>query len=184
MEITKLLTESRNGDAQALNRLVCVLYDELHRCAAMYMDGEVVEHTLQPTALVNETYLRLVNRREMDWRDQRHFLAIAANTMRQVLVDYTRVRRAAKRGGAAKKLTLSEGLIEDSASEVDLVELDDALRQLEKHDERMSRVVELRFFAGMSVETIAQVLGVTDRTVRRDWQAAKMLLMKAMRGDD
>ena len=181
--VTKLLSESRQGNSEAMNRVVALLYDELRQLAGAYMEDESARHTLQPTALVNEAYLRLVKQRRCDWRDRRHFLALAATMMRRVLVDHARARRAGKRGGGGRKLPLDLDLIPGDRGELDLLDLEEALRELEDHDKRMSRIVELRFFAGMSVETIAAILDVTPRTVKRDWQAAKLLLLRHMRND-
>jgi RNA polymerase sigma-70 factor, ECF subfamily len=163
--------------------LIPLVHRELHQIAKRCMAGERAGHSLQATALVNEAYLRLVDARDVAWQDRTHFLAVAARVMRRILVDHARARRASKRGGAAVRVTFSETLEVTGESREDFVTLDDALNALSVFDERKSRVVELRFFGGLSVEETATVLKVSPETVMRDWRLAKAWLQREMRGD-
>jgi RNA polymerase sigma factor (TIGR02999 family) len=179
-EITALLGAWAGGDAAALERLAPMVYDELRRMARGYMRGEANGNTLQPTALVNEAYLRLAGVENLKWQDRAHFFAISANIMRRILVDLARARHAGKRGGGAVKLNLNEsidGMPERGAA---LIALDEALEALEKFDERKARVVELKFFGGLSVEETAEVLKMSPRNVMRDWNLARAWLMREM----
>ena len=166
--VTGLLLSWGRGDEAALERLVPLVYAELHRIAMRVMQGERPDHSLQATALVNEAYLRLMDVRRVDWRDRNHFLSMAARLMRRVLVDHARRRRYQKRGGGAVRVTLTEGLELTREPGRDLVALDDALTALAAVDERKSRVIELRFFGGLSIEETAAVLDVSVDTVMRD----------------
>ena len=178
-DVTVLLASL--SDSEAAERLLPIVYDELHRLAASQLARERAGHTLQPTALVNEAYLKLVDQTRVAWQGREHFLAVAATAMRRILVDHARGRAAAKRGGKWKKVTLASNVaLTDSNSALDLVALDEALKALEEHDERMLRVVELRFFAGLSVEQTARVLGVSERTVKGDWRLARAILRRAL----
>lgn len=174
--VTKLLAVSREGDPHALNQLMSLLYEELHTRAVACMKRERAGHTLQPTALVHEAYLRLVDQDRVRWKDRQHFLAIAATMMRRILVNHARDRAAAKRGGGLERVTLDEGETPAGEHGVDLLALDEALEDLAASSERLSRIVELRFFGGMSTEEISGVLGVDPRTVKRGWRAAKAIL--------
>jgi RNA polymerase sigma factor (TIGR02999 family) len=176
-EITEWLKEWSNGDKSALDRLVPVVYEELHRRAKGYMRGERIEHTLQPTALINEAYLRLINYKEMNWQNRAHFFAVAAQAMRRVLVDHARRQGAAKRGDARYTMPLDESLAFPQP-DVDLLLLDEALNNLAANDPIKSRIVELRFFSGLTVEETAEVLAVSPDTVRRHWNAAKAWLRR------
>jgi RNA polymerase sigma factor (TIGR02999 family) len=178
-DVTVLLASL--SDTEAAERLLPIVYDELHRLASSQLARERVGHTLQPTALVNEAYLKLVDQTRVAWQGREHFFAVAATAMRRILVDHARGRAAAKRGGQWKKVTLASSVaLTDSNSALDLVALDEALSALEEHDQRMLRVVELRFFAGLTVEQTARVLGISERTVKGDWRLARALLRRAL----
>lgn len=180
--MTGLLHEWREGDQAALERLIPLVHEELRRIARRCMAGERVGHGLQATALVNEAYLRLVDGTPVAWQDRAHFLAVSARVMRRILVDDARARRAEKRGGLAARVTFDEALIVTDSSQ-DFVALDDALEALSKVDVRKSRVIEMRFFGGLSVEETAAVLKVSPATVMGDWRLAKAWLRREMRGD-
>src|SRR5579864_470947 len=179
-ELTELLTAWNQGDDSALQALVPLVYQELHRTAHRYMAHERSSHTLQTTALVNEVYMRLVDFQGMSWQNRNHFFAICANLMRRVLTDFARSRRFLKRGGDALHLPFDEALFGGLERASGLVALDDALNALALIDERKCRVVELRFFGGLSVEETAQVLDVSVQTVLRDWRLAKAWLFREM----
>jgi len=181
-DVTLLLTAWRDGDASALERLVEVLYSELLQIARRCMAGERPNHSLQPTALVNEAYLRLIDAREVRWQNREHFLAVAARQMRRVLVNIARAKGFQKRGGrAAVHVTFDEGLPVMPEPGRDLVALDDALDALARVAERKARVVEMRFFGGLTVEQSARTLGVSAETVMRDWKVAKAWLLRELR---
>jgi RNA polymerase sigma factor (TIGR02999 family) len=175
-EVTCLLAEIRKGNPEAQARLIPLVYRHLHRIAASYMRRERPDHTLQATALVHEAYLRLVSQEETDWQDRAHFFGIAARLMRQILVEHARARQAGKRGGAVEKLPLDQALEFTPARSRELIELDNALESLGRLDPRQARVVELRFFGGLTVEETAEVLGIAPRTVKRDWSVARAWL--------
>jgi|SRR5688572_23319550 RNA polymerase sigma-70 factor (ECF subfamily) len=179
-EITGLLTAWRAGDPDALEHLVDALYGELHRLARRCMVGERTGHSLQPTALVNEAYLRLIDARQVHWQNRGHFLAVAARQMRRVLVDIARTKGYQKRGAAAVHVTFDEGLPVMQEPGRDLLALDDALDALARVDERKARVVEMRFFGGLSVEQSARALQVSVDTVMRDWKMAKAWLLREL----
>ncbi|HME56860.1 MAG TPA: sigma-70 family RNA polymerase sigma factor [Terracidiphilus sp.] len=181
-EITRLLLELRRGNPEAEAKLVPLVYEHLHRLAASYMRRERPEHTLQPTALVNETYLRLIPQADATWENRAHFFGFAARLMRQILVDHARRRNAGKRGGLINKLPLEKALEFSPERSRELLELDDALRSLESLDPRQSRVVELRFFGGLTEEETAEVLGIWSRTVKRDWRVARAWLRGELPG--
>lgn len=178
--VTKLLLAWSEGQDTALEKLVPLVYQELRRMARRYMYGERVGHTLQTTALVNEAYLRLIDSRKVRWQNRAHFFAISAQLMRRILVDFARSRRYQKRGGGMGNLTLNEELIMAPQQGHQLLMLDDALSTLAKTDARKARVVELRFFGGLSVEESAEVLKVSPDTVLRDWRLAKAWLAREM----
>ena len=183
-EVTRLLHAWTRGDRAALDRLIPLVYDELHRLAHIYMTRERADHTLQSSALVNEAYLRLVDAGRIEWQDRAHFFAISANLMRRILVEFARARRSKRRGGSARKVSFEEGLIASPGRGRDLVALDDALKALAKLDAREAEVVELRFFGGLSAEETAEVLKVSSKTVLREWEHAKVwLLHELKRGD-
>ena len=181
-QVTDLLVAWSDGDKAAYDELVPLVYDELHRLAHRYMGGERTGHTLQTTALVDEAYLRLVDQR-VRWQNRSHFFAIAAQVMRRILVDYARQRCYAKRGGAAQKVELNEAMLMARERSSELVALDEALKKLGEFDKRKSSVIELRFFGGLSVEEIADVLNVSVNTVKRDWSTARAWLYNAVTSD-
>jgi RNA polymerase sigma factor (TIGR02999 family) len=178
--ITQLLVDWGNGNEAALEALIPLVYQELHRMAERYMANERPGHVLQATALVNEAYLRLVDWKQVQWRNRAHFFGVAAQLMRRILVDAARARRRAKRGGGVSHVTVSEALEVPATPSTDLVALDDALKTLERLDVRQGRVVELRFFGGLSLEETAQVLDVSVGTVRRDWSMAQAWLFREL----
>jgi RNA polymerase sigma factor (TIGR02999 family) len=178
--VTALLRAWRQGDHDAFGRLTPLVYDELRRRARHYLRGERPNHTLQPTALVNEVYLRMVKIDQVDWHDRAHFFAVAARQMRRLLVDSARARLYQKRGGGAFNVTFDEALVPSDRSP-DLVALNDALDALGVQDERKARVVELRFFGGLTNEEIAAALDISTDTVTRDWQMAKLWLRRELR---
>jgi len=180
LEITQLLVAWNNGDQAALERLTPLVHGELHRLAKRYMAGERKGHILQTTALVNEAYLRLIDWRTVEWQNRAHFFGLAAQIMRRILVDFARAHQSEKRGGDEIRVSLSEAANVPSERSPDLVALDDALRSLEKLDRRQARVVELRFFAGLSMEETAEALKVSLSTVRRDWGLAEAWLFREL----
>ncbi len=180
-EITRLLQAWRDGDRLALDRLMPLVQDELHRLAHRYMAREKAGHVLQTTALVNEAYLHLVDAHKVKWQDRAHFFAISANLMRRILVHLARERDARKRGGQWLQVSLDEAAIGSPEPDANLIELDDALTALAEVDARKAKVVELRFFAGLSLEETAEVLEVSADTVWRDWDLAKSWLYREMK---
>ena len=182
-DVTRLLKEWANGARSALEALTPLVYAELRRLAQSYLRSEAPGHTLQPTALVHEAFLRLHDRNAPDCQSRSQFYGLAAHLMRQILIDHARGRQAQKRGGPAVHLSLEEGLVVSPERDADLVALDDALERLASVDPRKSQVVELRFFGGLDVEEIAEVLKVSEKTVRRDWQFAKAWLVHELRGE-
>ena len=179
-EVTQLLKAWSQGDKQALEQLTPLVYEELRRLARRYMAREHPGQTLQATALVHEAYLRLIEQRLVSWQNRAHFFAISAQLMRRILVDRARARHYEKRGGGAGCISLDETAIITAEKDAELVALDDALRSLEVQDARKSRVVELRFFGGLSVEETAEVLQVSVDTVMRDWKMAKVWLLREL----
>jgi RNA polymerase sigma factor (TIGR02999 family) len=179
--VTGLLQAWSGGDSSALDRLIPIVHDELHRIALACMAGERPGNSLQATALVNEAYLRLVETRGMTWQNRAHFLAMAARIMRRILVDFARSRQYQKRGGGAVRVTLVDDVALAEPGR-DLVALDDALEALARMDERKSRVIEMRFFGGLSVKETAEALRVSPETVMRDWKLAKAWLLLQLRG--
>jgi len=180
-EVTKLLLAWRRGKQEALDELMPIVYEELRRQAHHYIQGERRGHLLQTTALINETYLRLLDCSKVSWKNRTHFFAVTAQMMRRILVDYARAHRYQKRGGGLKKITLDQNQIPSIGRDPDLVALDEALKALSKVDDRRSRIVELRFFGGLSIEETAEVLGVCADTVVRDWRLAKTWLAHEMK---
>ncbi len=181
-EIPDLVARAGDRDAAASARLMELVYDELRSLAGSYARDQRAGHTLQPTALVHEAFVKLVDAPPDGWKGREHFFAVAATAMRQVLTDHARSRGAQKRGGGWDKVTLQEGLVADPGHDVDLVALDEALIELAGHDPRKSRVVELRFFGGLTAEEAARVLGVSLSTVESDWRAARAWLQLRMSG--
>ncbi len=180
--VTRLLNQMRagNGDGDAVALLVPLLYDELRRLASSYLRRERPNHTLQATALVNEAYLRLVDQKDVEWKNRSHFLGIAAQQMRRILVDYARSHQAAKRGGLMPKLEFQEALFVHNQTAGDVVELDELISRLSSIDPQQSRIVELRVFGGLTVEEAAGVLSISPATVKRDWTVAKAWLTREM----
>jgi RNA polymerase sigma-70 factor (ECF subfamily) len=179
--VTALLSAWRGGKQDAQDRLFQLVYADLHRVASRYMSRERPEHTLQATALVNEAYIRLIGLGEFHWQDRAHFFSVAARVMRRILVDSARARRFQKRGGGAASLSLDEALVVTGQHGPDLVALDEALSALSAMDERKGRVVELRFFGGLSASETAELLGVSPDTVLRDWKMAKVWLLREIK---
>ena len=179
-EVTQLLKAWTAGDEKALEKLTPLVYEQLHRVAQYYMAGQRTGHTLQTTALVNEVYLRLVDCGQVNWQDRAHFFAVSAQLMRRILIDFARSRGYQKRGGGSPHISLEDAPSVCSEPDPNIVALDDALNALAEVDLRKSRVVELRFFGGLSVEETAEVLGVSAETVGRDWKLAKMWLLQEL----
>lgn len=175
-EVTELLIAWSNGDPTALDRLMPLAYDELHRIARRYMRREPADHTLQTSALVNEAYLRLIDQRRVQWQNRAHFFAISAQLMRRILISMARARHAHKRGNDARPVSLDDALVISNERAAELVALDDALLELARLDPRRSQVVELRYFGGLSVKETAEVLKLSEETVMRDWNRAKAWL--------
>jgi RNA polymerase sigma-70 factor (ECF subfamily) len=182
-EITRWLAAYQRGDPVALEKLLPLVYEELHRLAMRAFSRERAGHTLQPTALVSEAYLRLVTQREATWQNRAQFFAIAAQMMRRILVSHARARQAAKRGGAEQRITVAEEVAVAPQRDVNLLALDEALSKLEAIDLEKSRMVELRFFTGLSVAETAEVMGVSPRTIDRQWQTAKAWLYREIAGE-
>jgi len=179
-DVTQLLLEWSNGDQSALDKLVPVVDRELRRLAHHYMSRERAGHTLQTTALVNEAFVRLVNRKSVQWQNRAHFFGIAAQLMRTILVDHARSHACAKRGGGAGKLELDEALAVSQQKAAEVIALDDALNELALIDPQQSRIVELRFFGGLTVEEAAEVLHVSPATIKREWSSAKAWLYREL----
>ena len=177
-DITALLGQWQGGSQNALDQLTPLVYKELRRLAQSYLRRERPGHTLQGTALVHEAYLRLVDQRQVQWRDRSHFFALSAELIRRILVDHARSKMAAKRGGDQVKLSLEEGMDAPVPGDLDLIALDDALQVLARTDIKQSRIVELRYFAGLSIEETADVLNISPATVKRDWVVAKAFLKR------
>ncbi len=178
--ITKMLLAWNGGDQAALHRLIPLVHDELRRLAHRYMRGERSGHPLQTTALVNEAYVRLVDSSRVRWQSRAHFFAVSAQLMRRILVDVARARRKRKRGGGGVHVSFDEALAVAGGPGLDVIALDDALRALAAFDERKSKVVELRYFGGLSVDETAEALGVSSVTVMRDWSVAKVWLLREL----
>lgn len=178
-DVTRLLAELQSGQEGAAEALVPLVYAELHALAVHFMRGERDDHTLQPTVLVHDAYLRLVGQRDTSWQSRSHFFGIAAQAMRRILVDHARRTRAAKRDGG-ERVTLDESVADRSGRTVDLIALDDALARLAALDPRQARVVELRYFSGLDIEQTAAVLGVSPATVKRDWTFARAFLQREL----
>jgi RNA polymerase sigma factor (TIGR02999 family) len=179
-DITALLARWQGGSQEALNDLTPLVYNELRRLAQSYINRERANHTLQGTALVHEAYLRLIDQKQVQWRNRNHFFALSAELIRRILVDHARAKMAGKRGGDQIKLSLEEGMEPIAGADVDLVALDDALELLARTDLQQSRIVELRYFAGLKIEETAEVLNISPATVKRDWAVAKAFLKREM----
>ncbi|HSU59213.1 MAG TPA: sigma-70 family RNA polymerase sigma factor [Bryobacteraceae bacterium] len=181
-EVTQLLAQFRSGDRDAESRLVSLVYAELRRMALLCLNRERPDHTLQPTALVHETFLRLAKGNQPQWEDRVHFFAVAGRLMRQILVDYARRHHAGKRGGPRERIPLGENLIFSEHKPHQLLALDEALCRLAKQDDRQSRIVEMKFFAGLNVDEMAEILQISPRTVKREWTMARAWLHREMTG--
>jgi RNA polymerase sigma factor (TIGR02999 family) len=182
--VTQLLIGWGQGDKEALDRLVPIVYDELRRQAARYLRRERVGHTLQTTALIHEAYLRLVDQRNVHWQNRAHFFGIAAQLMRRILVDHARTKKRAKRGGSDLRVSLGDVQAVVKGKDLNVVALDEALDRLAEIDEQQSKIVELRFFSGLTVEETAEVLGISTATVKRDWSMAKAWLHREISNDE
>lgn len=183
VEVTQLLLAWGEGRRDALHALMPVVYDDLHRIAAGYMRREPSGHALQPTALVSEAYLRLIDQRRVQWQNRAHFFAVAAGIMRRILVDHARQRRAEKRGGAWERVTLTGAdVAQDGPNQVDVLALHESLEKLAVFDPQQERIVELRYFGGLTIEETAEVVGVSNATVVRDWTIAKAWLRAHLSG--
>jgi RNA polymerase sigma-70 factor, ECF subfamily len=182
--VTKLLTAWSKGDSAAANQLLPIVYDELHRAAARAMRNEDIGHTLQPTALVNEVYLRLVDQSRAGWQNRAQFFGVAAQVMRRVLVDHARAHKSAKRGGGEHAITLDElrdaSVLSGSPDQLQILELDEALEKLEALDPDQARVVELRYFTGLNIEETAEAMGISPATVKREWVVARAWLHREL----
>ena len=182
--VTQLLEKFEPGDRHAAEQLFAEVYTELRALAARYLRRERKDHTLQPTALVHEVYLKLVGQTRVDWQGRAHFLAVAAHAMRQILVDHARRHRAAKRGGHRHRITLDDNLAIESSRNVDLLPLEDALTKLAKLDPRQAQMIELRFFGGLDIAEVAEVTGISKRSVEREWTMVRAWLRREFnRGD-
>ncbi|HKE56690.1 MAG TPA: sigma-70 family RNA polymerase sigma factor [Pyrinomonadaceae bacterium] len=181
--VTQLLLGWGNGDKEALDQLMPIVYDELRRQAARYLRRERAGHTLQTTALINEAYIRLVDQKRVHWQNRAHFFGIAAKMMRRILVDHARTKKRAKRGGSDVRVSLADATLVSKSRDLDIVALDQALERLGKVDEQQARVVELRFFSGLTVEETAEVLSISAATVKRDWSMAKAWLHREITDD-
>ena len=178
-----LLDQLSDGRPQALDVLMPVVYGELRRQAARHLRNERGNHTLQPTALVNEAFMRLVDQRNIRWQNRAHFFGIASQAMRRILVDHARGHARVKRGGPKAQVTLDEGMLVTEQKSIDLLALDEALKRLAALDERQARVVELRFFGGLSVEETGEVMGISPATIKREWSMAKAWLSAELKGE-
>ena len=179
-EVTSLLKDWNNGQPEALEALLPLVYDELHRVAGRYLRKERQDHTLQTTALVHEAYLRLIDQNQANWQNRAQFFGVAANMMRRILVDHARGHHADKRGGGAAKLSLDEAIEIADQKAVDLIALDDALNRLAQLDQQQCQVVELRFFGGLTVEEVAEVMKLSPATIKREWSMAKAWLHREL----
>jgi RNA polymerase sigma factor (TIGR02999 family) len=181
--ITELLVGYGRGDKEALDQLMPLVYDELRRQAARYLRRERPGNTLQTTALIHEAYVRLVDQRNVQWQNRAHFFGIAAQLMRRILVDHARAKKRVKRGGSDVRVSLGDATVAVKGQDLDVVALDEALQRLAQIDEQQSRVVELRFFSGLTVEETAEVMHISTATVKRDWSMAKAWLHRELSGD-
>jgi len=181
-EISLLLADWGKGDEVALEQLMPLVYDELRRMAKRYMSRQPAGHTFQTTELIHETYLKIAKQDDHNWQNRAHFFGVAAKAMRHILVDYARSKQSQKRGGWQERITLSEGVVSTKSDSKEIVALDDALKNLEKIDERRSRVVELKFFGGLTMDEIAEVLHISSETVKRDWKFARTWLLRELAG--
>ena len=180
-DVTQILKRASDGDDSAVNRLIPLVYDELRALAESYLQTERPDHTLQATALVHEAYVRLIKQEDVEWQNRAHFFAVAAQAIRRILVDHARRHQRAKRGGDRKRVCLEENEVITEERELDLLALDEAMEKLAGLNERQSRIVELRFFGGLTAKEVAEVLGVSSRTVDGDWGMARAWLRRELR---
>jgi RNA polymerase sigma factor (TIGR02999 family) len=180
-DITKILKRASVGDDSAVNRLMPLVYDELRALAESYLQRERPDHTLQATALVHEAYVRLIDQREVEWQNRAHFFAVAAQAIRRILVDHARSHQRAKRGGSRRRVRLDENMALLDDSTLDLLALDEAMERLTQTHERPARIVELRFFGGLKLTEVAEVLGISPRTVDGEWSMARAWLRRELR---
>jgi len=180
-DITKLLSDWKNGDKEALDKLIPIVYNELYKIASNRLSQERSDHTLQATALVNEAYLRLAKWDSADWQNRTHFFAVAAQVMRNILVDYARKQMADKRISAKNKISLDELADQIEDKEMDIIALDDVLNDFAKVDQQQSKIIELRFFGGLTIEETAEVMQLSPKIVRREWETAKLWLLRQLR---
>lgn len=181
--VTELLQGWRDGDKEALDKLMPLVYEELRRQAARYLRQERPGHTLQTTALIHEAYLRLIDQRKTKWENRAHFYGIAAQMMRRILVDHARTRGRLKRGGSSIRVSMSQAVALAEGPNLDIVAIEEALKRLEELDPHQSRIVELRFFSGLTVEETAEILGISAATVKREWRVAKAWLYREISGE-
>jgi RNA polymerase sigma-70 factor (ECF subfamily) len=180
-DVTQILKRASDGDDSAVNRLIPLVYDELRALAESYLQTERPDHTLQATALVHEAYVRLIKQEDVEWQNRAHFFAVAAQAIRRILVDHARGHQRAKRGGDRKRVCLDENEVITEERELDLLALDEAMEKLAGLNERQSRIVELRFFGGLTAKEVAEVLGISSRTVDGDWAMARAWLRRELR---
>ena len=180
-EISLILKDWRNGKRESADVLLSLVYDELRRIARQYLRKERSDHTLQPTALVHEAYMKLIDISDVDWQDRAHFFAVASKTMRHILVDYARARLTDKRGGEVRRIALEDAVQLSDETNVDLLALDEAMCVLAGFDEQQSKIVELRFFGGLTIEETAHVLSISPATVKREWTMAKAWLFRRIK---
>jgi RNA polymerase sigma factor (TIGR02999 family) len=184
-EISRILKSWSDGDRQSRDELIASVYEELHKIAAQYLRRERSDHTLQPTALVHEAYLKIVDISDITWQDRAHFFAVSSNVMRQILVDYARARETEKRGRGFKTIALEDAIsFSEDKTDVDLLALDEALEHLSTFDPQQSRIVELRFFGGLTIEETAEVQGISPATVKREWTVARSWLYRKIHSGD
>ncbi len=183
-DITRLLQAAASGERETVDALMSAIYQDMRRLAAHHLSGERSDHTLQPTALVHEAYVRLIDQRNTDWKDRLHFFAVASRIIRRILIDHARANEAAKRGGDRTRVSLTEHDVPSPDRDVDLIALDEAMNELAEINSKQARIVELRYFGGCTVDEVAKLLDVGKRTVDRDWQAAKAWLLLRLEGGD
>lgn len=183
-EVTRLLAQCTEGDEAALDRLIPLVYDDLRGIAHRRLRSERADHTLNTTAVVHEAYVRLVNQATATWRDRAHFFAVAAGVIRRLLIDYARARNAEKRGGGGVHVQLRDDLAGEDPTVVEVLAIDEALSRLARHDPRLEKIVECRFFGGMTMPDTAEALGISQRTAERDWTRAKAYLFQALGGEE
>lgn len=182
-DITLLLHAAASGERESLDALMAAIYQDMRRLAAHHMSGERKDHTLQPTAIVHEAYVRLIDQRSTDWKDRLHFFAVASRIIRRILIDHARASEADKRGGNRTRISLADHDVAGPDRDIDLIALDEAMNELAEINPQQCKIVELRYFGGCTVEDVAEVLKIGKRTVDRDWQAAKAWLFLRLEGD-